>query len=129
MSHVLDALFAFLGAGVGSGVAYWGTRNRTQVERTARQREEWGRRFTSALEAINSTDHSSRATGRALLEELLTSPLATDDDRRAAQAVLAAAALHDQANLRLLLPPGSNLDDVSLVRDTHGRNESEGEPG
>lgn len=124
--QIVSGLLAFVGAGLGSALAYIGTRGATKAERQARQREEWGRRFTSALEAINSTDHTSRATGRALLVELLNSPLATDDDRSAARAVLEAAATHSEANLRLLLPPGSNLDDVEVVRDTGGSDETEG---
>jgi len=124
--EIVSGVLAFCGAAVGSALAYLGTRAATKTEREARRREEWGRRFTSALEAVNSTDSTSRATGRALLVELLDSPLATEDDRRAARAVLEAAATHNEADLRLLLPPGSNLDDIDVVRDNGNSDGTEG---
>lgn len=127
MTELITAIVAFFGGALGSGLAYRATYQQTRVEREARRREEWGRRFTSALEAINSTDPVSRATGRALLVELLDSPLAAPDDRRAAEAVLDAAATHSTANLRLLLRP-DDVDDVNVVRDTGDNGETEGGP-
>ena len=52
----LTAILAFAGAALGSAVGYRATAGATKVEREARRREEWGRRFTSALEAATSAD-------------------------------------------------------------------------
>jgi len=128
MTEFLAALFAFLGAGVGSGLAFWTSRSQTSVEREARRREEWGRRFTTALDRATSPDPAARRAGRALLRALLASELATADDRLEAQRVLDAIATGDGGrDLRLLLPSG-NLDDVAIVRDT-GSEDSGGDSG
>jgi hypothetical protein len=124
-SEIVVGVFSFLGAGIGSALAYLGTRGATRAERTARRREEWGRRFTAALEAVTSEDARRRATGRALLVELMRSELATDDDRREAAAVLEAAATHDLRGDLRMAPPTSNLDDVEIVRDTGSSNEED----
>ena len=118
-TEIVVGVLAFLGAGAGAALAYVATRSATKAEREARRREEWGRRFTASLEAITSSDARRRATGRALLVELMRSELATDDDRRDAAAVLTAAATHtDDADLRRIVPTIDNLDDVEIVRDT-----------
>lgn len=79
----------------------------------ARRREEWGRRFTTGLEAVTSSDPRRRATGRALLVQLIRSGLATAEDRRQAAAVLDAVATHNPGgDLRLVLSEG-HLDAVS----------------
>jgi len=125
--ELANGLLAFIGAGIGSGLAYLATRSATRAEREARRREEWGRRFTAALDAITSAATRRRATGRALLVELMRSGLATDDDRKEAAAVLdAAATQHPGGDLRLILPAG-NLDDVEIVRDTGPRDQDEGD--
>ena len=118
-TDIVVGVLAFVGAGAGAALAYVATRSATKAEREARRREEWGRRFTASLEAITSSDPRRRATGRALLVELMRSELATDDDRRDAAAVLTAAATHtDDADLRLIVPTIDNLDDVDIVRET-----------
>lgn len=125
--EIVAGTLAFLGAGIGSALAYLATRGATKAERAARKREEWGRRFTASLEAITSADPRRRATGRALLVELMRSELATEDDRRDAAAVLDAAATHNPGgDLRLILPAG-DLDDVEIVRDTGSSDEHEGD--
>jgi hypothetical protein len=126
-AEIVAGILAFFGAGIGSALAYLGTRGATKAEREARRREEWGRRFTAALEAITSSDLRRRATGRALLVELMRSELASDDDRREAAAVLDAAATHNpDGDLRRILPAG-NLDDVEIVRETGSSDEQEGD--
>jgi len=118
-TDIVVGVLAFVGAAAGAALAYVATRSATKAEREARRREEWGRRFTASLEAITSSDPRRRATGRALLVELMRSELATDDDRRDASAVLTAAATHtDDADLRLIVPTIDNLDDVDIVRET-----------
>jgi len=125
--ELVDGVFAFLGAGIGSAIAYLGTRSATRAERTARRREEWGRRFTAALEAVTSEDARRRATGRALLVELMRSELATEDDRREAAAVLEAAATHDVRGDLRMAPPAGDLDDLEIVRDTGGSDDQDEE--
>lgn len=121
---ILAGILAFIGAGCGSAFAFWAARGATRAEREARRREEWGRRFSIALDRITSADPISRATGRALLEELLGSALATDDDRQAAQAVLDAAATHSARGALVL--PSDDLDEVDVVRDTGSSDPAEG---
>jgi hypothetical protein len=116
-SEVVVGVFSFLGAGIGSVLAYLGTRSATRAERTASRREEWGRRFTAALQALTSEDARRRATGRALLVALMRSELATEDDRREAAAVLEAAATHDLRGDLRMAPPAGDLDDVEIVRE------------
>jgi hypothetical protein len=125
--ELVYGVFSFLGAGIGSALAYLGTRSATRAERTARRREEWGRRFTAALQAVTSEDARRRATGRALLVALMRSELATEDDRRDAAAVLDAAATHTpQGDLRMT-PPTGDLDDLEIVRDTGGSDDQDEE--
>ncbi|HLR97280.1 MAG TPA: hypothetical protein VK053_22350 [Jiangellaceae bacterium] len=72
---------------------------------------------------MTSTDPVSRATGRALLRDLLQSELATEDDRTMAESVLDAAAT-GRANPRLLTP--ADVDEITVVRDTGAHEEEEG---
>ncbi len=68
-AEVLTGVLAFTGAGIGSTLGYVATRGAAKAERAARRREEWGRRFTIALEAYLSSDVGRRATGRTYLVE------------------------------------------------------------
>jgi hypothetical protein len=113
---IVAGIFAFFGAGLGSAFAFWASRGATRAEREARRREEWGRRFTTALGALTSADSVTRFAGRALLRELLESELASEDDRKAAEAVLAAIATHNNRDQEVAVPPG-DLDDVDIVQD------------
>ena len=56
MSDALTALFAFLGAAAGSVLPFLASRASTKQEGAQGRREEWGRRFTAALEALTSAD-------------------------------------------------------------------------
>src|SRR4051812_39440530 len=113
---LVAGLLAFFGAGFGSALAFWATRGATRTEREARRREEWGRRFTAALTAVTAPDPVTRIAGRALLRELLGSELASPDDRKAAESVLAALATHDGRHRPIAVPPG-DLDDVDIVQE------------
>jgi hypothetical protein len=126
-TELVAGLLAFVGGGLGSGLAFWATRNATEVDRVERRREEWGRRFTSALDALTSTDNQRAATGRALVRELMRSELATADDRSAATAVLDADATHDPTGteLRSIVAP-EELDDTRIVQDTETNEPREG---
>lgn len=73
----LAPVASFLGAGLAYVGAWLGTRQRESQGR----REEWGRRFTAALQAINSDDLRSRMLGRTLLAELAKSELASAEER------------------------------------------------
>lgn len=81
---------------LGAGLAYVGARHGSQPEEeavTQSQRDEWGRRFSEAIALLTSESGRQRTMGRALVDALLDSDLAQQDDRRIAQRVLAAAAL------------------------------------
>lgn len=76
-----------VGTVVGAVLAYFGARagvlvNREatgQRERAAR-REEWGRRFSTALEYLGNERRQMRLVGHQMLIQLLRSELARDDD-------------------------------------------------
>ncbi len=113
---LLVGLLAFGGAVIGSAVGYAAARSAAKVERAARAREEWGRRFTAALEAATSADGRGRTVGRALMVELMRSELASEEDRREAAAVLGATAV-DAPDARLRLVSPDQLNEVEVVED------------
>jgi hypothetical protein len=79
---------AFVGAVLGSALGYFGAARATRVERLAREREEWGRRFAHALDLCLSGSARAQATGTDLLVVLSESRLASEDDRRYADVVI-----------------------------------------
>jgi hypothetical protein len=124
--EVLTAVLAFAGAALGSAVGYRAALGATKVERDARRREEWGRRFTAALTAVTSADQRQVDLGQALLMELVRSDQATDEDRREARAVLEVIATHRAGvDLRLVSPEA--LDAAVLVEDNGVDEPSEGD--
>jgi hypothetical protein len=117
-----------VGAGLGASLSYFGARagalasdRATDQREVAARREEWGRRFATALSLLGEPDQRERRIGRALLAQLLDSELATDEDRHTAAEILAAEALPEpmQAALRAL-PASPDLDDVQFVQDNDG---------
>jgi hypothetical protein len=83
-------VIAFVGAVLGSALGYLGAARATRVERLARHREEWGRRFTLALDMCLSSNKRARQPGMDLLVLLSGSKLASDEERSYVDAVLAA---------------------------------------
>jgi len=128
-TELVTGVLAFLGAGLGSGLAFWATRSSTAQDKRQGALEEWGRRFTAALEALTSDDARRREIGRRLLVQLLSSSLATEDDRATAAALLDASAIYvgtPAGDLRAVVEPGE-LDDTRVVEDDESDPE-EGEP-
>jgi hypothetical protein len=118
---------ALVGAGMGASLSYLGARagvrandRATDQPETAARREEWGRRFATALSLLGEPDLRERRIGRALLAQLLDSELATVEDRHTAAEILATEALPEptQAALRAL-PASPDLDDVRFVQDNN----------
>jgi hypothetical protein len=118
---------ALVGAGMGASLSYLGARagvrandRATDQRETAARREEWGRRFATALSLLGEPDLRERRIGRALLAQLLDSELATVEDRHTAAEILATEALPEptQAALRAL-PASPDLDDVRFVQDNN----------
>ena len=99
----MTPVLAFAGGGGGAWLSYRAARrdtisrqegerhDLTQRERQGR-REEWGRRFTAALDDIASAEFRRRELGRAVLVHLSKSPLAGDDERELAGVVLGSSA-------------------------------------
>ncbi len=110
----LAPVATFLGAGLAYIGAWLGTRQREGQGR----REEWGRRFTSALEAIKSEDLRSRMLGRTLLAELAKSELAGAEECALAEILLTEEARFDPrgTDLRLVVA-GPELDAVVFLED------------
>ncbi len=116
---------SFLGAGLAYVGAWLGTRQREGQGR----REEWGRRFTSALDAIKSADLRSRMIGRTLLVQLAKSELASVEERALAETLLTEEARFDPhgTDLRLVVA-GPELDAVVFLEDDES-NEGADEQG
>ena len=118
---------ALVGSAMGASLSYLGARagarandRATEQREIAGRREEWGRRFATALSLLGEPDLRERRIGRALLAALLDSQLATDEDRLIAAEILATEALPEptQAALRAL-PASPDLDDVRFVQDNN----------
>lgn len=91
---------------------------------TAGRREEWGRRFTVAIESIQSPHLRSRVLGRTVLAELVSSELATEQERQLARVVLTEEATIDPGGSDLrLLGSGPQLDTTVFVEQTEPRTE------
>ena len=116
----LAPVATFLGAGLAYIGAWLGTRQREGQGR----REEWGRRFTSALEAIKSEDLRSRMLGRTLLAELAKSELASAEECALAEILLTGEARFDPrgTDLRLVVA-GPELDAVVFLEDDEANEE------
>jgi hypothetical protein len=118
---------AWVAAGVslvGAGLAYLGARRGTRPEAdavTESQRDEWGRRFSTAIELMTRPGAQDRSMGRALFDALLDSNLATADDRRIAEHLVTASVLAQlpvlaQAEVRAGSRPHV-VDDIEFVEE------------
>jgi hypothetical protein len=124
---------------VGAALAYVGARQGTRPEAqavTESQRDEWGRRFATAIELMTRPSTRDRSMGRALFDALLDSTLATADDRRIAEhlvkaSVLAPLPTSAQPKLGAAAAGYSPraVDDIEFVEDdgTDGDAEPEGQ--
>ncbi len=134
-----SAALAFVGAGLGSWVSYVvSRRDVAQRERAASadvsQRveqsnlEEWGRRFTAALEGVSSESVRQRALSRVLLVQLGQSDLATTEEKSLVLAVLDAGARFDgDGDDVTRFRAGMLVDEVVYVEDTEDNDpDSEG---
>lgn len=124
------AILAFLGAAIGSGASFYAARRDTESEseaaakdltqrERASSREEWGRRFTTALADLNSDDSFRRRHfGRIVLGAMVNSDLTSPEDRRLLEEVLLAHARFDQEGDEVGLgAEGMLMDDVRVVED------------
>jgi hypothetical protein len=104
----------------------WETRQRKDHER----REEWGRRFTSALDAIRSDHLRSRMLGRTLLVELAKSELASEEEHALAETLLTEEARFDPHGTDLrLVAAAPELDAIVFVEDDEGNEEADDQGG
>ena len=124
---------------IGAALAYVGARQGSRPDRdavTESRRDEWGRRFSTAIDLMIRPGVDDRAMGRALLDALFESDLATADDRRIAQrlleaSVLAAVPVSTQRELEPR-PAGltpSAVDDIEFVEDDGGSTTAASEEG
>jgi hypothetical protein len=122
----LAPLASFIGAGLAYVGAWVGTRQREGQGR----REEWGRRFTSALDAIKSDHLRSRMLGRTLLVELAKSELASEEERALAETLLTEEACFDPRGTDLrLVAAGPELDAIVFMEDDEGNEEADKQGG
>jgi hypothetical protein len=133
-----SAALAFVGAGLGSTVS-WVVARRDIAQREAAARadvgqrveqsnlEEWGRRFTAALEGVSSESVRQRALSRVLLVQLGQSDLATSEEKQLVLAVLDAGARIDGDGEDVTrFRAGMLVDEVVYVEDTEDDPDSEG---
>lgn len=109
---------SFTGAALGASLSYLGLRIRTRQQDDQGRREEWGRRFSAALDAIGDPRPRRRHLGLLLLGKLARSDLASDEERQLASDLLNEAARYQPggADLRLV-HAGPELDALRLVQD------------
>ncbi|MDT4934835.1 MAG: hypothetical protein QOK11_2727 [Pseudonocardiales bacterium] len=124
-------MLSFAGAALGASLSYIGGRAGTQQRETQGRREEWGRRFTPALDAASDTERRRHELGLVLLSGLAGSNLAGEEERRLAMDLLNQAARYGPrgGDLRLV-HAGAELDALRIVQE-NGPSEtdpSEGEP-
>ncbi len=120
-------VLALVGAAAGASGTYVATQRGTRQRERAGQREEWGRRFTAALDDVASETFRRRELGRAVLVRLAQSGLATPEERQLAEAVLDAGARIDAHGSDVTRAvPGLLVDEVEFVED-NGADEG-GEP-
>lgn len=120
----LAGLLAFLGGAVGAASAYLAAQRGTrQRERQARQ-EEWGRRFSAALDDVAAETFRRRELGRVVLVLLAESRLADEEERLLARAVLQAGArLDDEGEDVTQTAHGVTVDLLDFVEDTEDEEE------
>lgn len=124
------AILAFVGAAVGSGASFYAARRDTQAQadaaardltqrERASAREEWGRRFTTALADLDADDSFRRRHfGRIVLGAMVNSDLTSPEDRRLLEEVLLAHARFDQEGDEVGLGvEGMLVDGVRVVED------------
>lgn len=129
-------VLAFLGGGGGAWLSYRAARRdtvaRQEAERhdlsqreTQGRREEWGRRFTAALDDIASNEFRRRELGRAVLVHLSGSELATVEEGDLAKVVLdTGARLEDDGDLLADPPEGIAMDDLVVEEDDGAEDEN-----
>lgn len=107
-------LASFLGAGLAFLGAWAGTHQRESQSK----REEWGRRFTSALDTVTSNDERARLFGRYLLGELARSELASREERELADRLLEEEArFYPEGGAGEPLKGAGLLDETNFVED------------
>ena len=109
---------SFAGAVLGASLSYLGAQLGTRQQDVQGRREEWGRRFTAALDAIGYPQPRRRQLGLLLLGKLARSSLASDEERRLADELLSEAARYQPGGTDLrLVHAGPELDALRLVQD------------
>lgn len=120
-ADVVTPILAFVGAGIGAGLAYIGTRSDVAQQERQSRREEWGRRFTAALGDIGDPDPWRQNLGLLLLGKLARSDLASPEERDLADDLLAEAATHTSAGADVrAVARQRQLAEVRIVEDTDG---------
>lgn len=123
----LTPVLSFLGAGIGAGAVYAAARRDSGQREAQARREEWGRRFTTALGDITSPDPRTREIGRVLLVELARSELASPGERGLAEEMLETGARLDADGTELSVPhQGMLMDEVEFVEDDGADDEGGG---
>jgi hypothetical protein len=118
-------VLSFAGAALGASLSYLASGAGLRQQEMQGRREEWGRRFTAALDAASDADRLRHELGVVLLASLASSSLASDEERRLAKDLLNQAARYDPrgGDLRLV-HAGLDLDALRIVEE-NGPSETE----
>jgi hypothetical protein len=115
----LTPMLAFVGGATGAAASYVAAQRSTRQRERQGQREEWGRRFTTALADVGSEDFRRRVLGRVVLVQLAESELADVQDRQLADTVLEMGARLDADGDDVTLGvAGATVDLLEFVEDT-----------
>jgi hypothetical protein len=120
-------VLSFVGAGVGSAVGYAAALRQTRTDernttkdvaqrREQARHEEWGRRFTLAIDGISSEDPRRRSISRVLLVHLAKHG-GDESEQALARTVLEAGARIEQDGELLDAREGILVDNVSFEEE------------
>lgn len=118
-SDVLVGVLALLGGAVGAWLSFRAALRSTAQQERAGRREEWGRRFTAALDMVADPGTRRQVMGHALLQQLVRSELASDEEKRLAEAmVYASSRAGRHADLLTLVGPlPASVDEMDELMD------------
>ncbi len=120
-TELMAGVLAFLGAGLGSYLSFRAAQRSTRQQEAQGRREEWGRRFSAALDMLADSEDRRQVFGASLLTELAASELASPEERALADALLdQAARVGDEIDLPAG-HPGITLDRSVVVEDDGGQ--------
>lgn len=117
-SEWISPILSFAGAGLGASLSYVCARAGVRQQEAQSRREEWGRRFTAALDGAGQPEPQRRLLGLLLLDKPAHSSLVIAEGREFAEELLVDAARCDNAGADLrLVQGGPEMDALRLIEE------------